>query len=195
MDTIKIPTTYTSGFTLKPTRDITKNDLYNICYDLNKYFSTDYSFIPEPITEGGILFLKHPNKYNTNRAYKSMRFSSQSGRIRWPCIDEDNVMNEWKDNNDIIFKKYMRNDSNTKIGTFLKAFCGADVWTLEELKIFNRVFEKHGIDSFSKMPSKKCLIEIWNVPKEHLIPYEKVDKIRFEDEYPELMDIMNGSTK
>ena len=193
MNTIQVATTYTSGFTLKPTRDITKNDIYNICKDLNNYFSTDYSFIPEPITEGGILFKKTPNKYNTNKAYKSMRFSSQSGRISWPCINEDEVMNEWKDNQDILFKKYMRNDHSTKIGTFLKAFCGADVWSLEELKIFNRVFEKNGIDCFSKMPSKKSLIEIWNVPKEQLIPDENNKKIKFEDEYPELMDIINIS--
>ena len=169
MNTIQVATTYTSGFTLKPTRDITKHDLYNICKDLNNYFSTDYSFIPEPITEGGILFEKTPNKYNTNRAYKSMRFSSGNGRIRWPLINRDNVMNEWKDNQDILFKKYMRNNRNTKIRTFLKAFCGAECWTHEQLTIFNRVFEKHGIDCFCDMPTKKSLVEMWNVESDKLI--------------------------
>ena len=44
--------TYTHGYNLFLNRDITKDDLVNICRDLNNQFEQKYIFEPEPITDG-----------------------------------------------------------------------------------------------------------------------------------------------
>ena len=153
-----IDITYCSGFDLKPKRIITKNDMVNICNDLNNIFD-ECTFIPEPITEGGILFFKNkPYIDNAIEPYKTMRFGS-CRETKWDWVNPDDVMAKWKDNNDVIFTPYIRNKSNSKISTFLKAFDGAKPWTQEELIIFKRVFLQNGIETTTRLPAKKNLIQ------------------------------------
>jgi hypothetical protein len=153
---MNIDITYCSGFDLKPNNNITKNDMVNICNDLNLIF-TDSLFIPEPITEGGILFYKNtPYIEGAKQPYKSMRFGG--GRdTQWYIINSDDVMETWKDSQDIIFTPYIRNKRNSKVSTFLKAFYGAKPWTQEELIIFKRVFLKNNIETTARLPAKKNL--------------------------------------
>jgi len=128
--------TYTHGYDLFFTRNITKGDMVNICNELTEKFDNKYIFEPEPICDGFI--------YIKNEDYKSMRLS---------CFDNpwipQNVMEDWKDSKEIFVNKTTddkfngkrKTYSSTRIGangynhygTFLKAFDKAPPWTIEEL--------------------------------------------------------------
>ena len=128
--------TYTYGYDLFFTRNITKGDMVNICNDLTKEFDNKYIFEPEPMRDGFI--------YIKDIKYKCMRLSC----FRAPWVNE-NVMEEWKDNNDIFLKKTTDDKFNgrrksyrdTRTGahgrnyysTILKSFYDAPPWTIEEL--------------------------------------------------------------
>jgi hypothetical protein len=145
--------TYGKGFSLKCNNIITKNDIINFCKLLNEKneYKDKCEFKPEGISEGGIVF-----KFNNseNKWYKSVRLclnEYDDGRNRngeWYWIN-DNVMDEWSDNNDIILKK------NSKFHIFLKSFHGAPVFTLDELKIWEDCFNKIGISKTGKFPNMR----------------------------------------
>jgi hypothetical protein len=138
--------TYTRGFDIFITRDITKADMVNICNELTEKFDNKYQFEPEPITDG-FLYIK-------NLKYKCMRLSCSHA----PWVNS-NVMEEWKDNNDIFVKK--TTDDNFKgrrksyydtkkgvygsnyYGTCLKSLYDAPAWTYDELKTIKEVLEKY----------------------------------------------------
>lgn len=67
--------TYCSGFQLVALKYVTKKKFIMLCYDLqnefNNYYNVnEYSFSPECISEGGIVF----NNFNDNiNGYKTMR--------------------------------------------------------------------------------------------------------------------------
>jgi hypothetical protein len=117
--------TYTRGFTITSLNIIKKSDFYDLCKilseEFNKYYNTtEYIFEPEPISEGGILFKQIPNM--KNKMYKSMRiYISQYGNYGYI---NDNILDEWKNNNDILCNK------NVVIDTFLKSFNDAHLWTI-----------------------------------------------------------------
>ena len=72
-------------------------------------------------------------------------------RRNWGWINE-NVMNEWAENNDIIFNQ------NDKFTIFLKSLHGAPLFTIDELEIWEKCFNQIGIVKVGKYPSKKSLI-------------------------------------
>lgn len=140
--------TYTKGYDLFFTRDITKYDMINICNDLTEKFDNKYQFEPEPITDGFI--------YIKNLKYKCMRLSC----FHAPWVNE-NVMTEWKNNNDIFVKKTTddkfkgrrKNYGDTNIGVYghnyygtcLKSFYDAPAWTYDELDKIKEVLENYDI--------------------------------------------------
>lgn len=66
----KIPSTYCHGYKLFTTKCITTHDITTLCQLLNEKFNhTLYMFLPEPITEGGIIFK------GLESGYKSLRFN------------------------------------------------------------------------------------------------------------------------
>lgn len=129
--------TYCQGPRLFTTRNITKSDFIKICDQMG--------CCPEAITEGGFHYLNTPG-------YKSLRLRANPNR--WPWIDEEKVVSEWRDNNDILL------DANLTFSCFLKAFSGAPAYTYEELLNWKTAFESVGI----KMDLSYCGI---SVPKEH----------------------------
>jgi len=147
--------TYTNGFTLKTLKIITKNDIINMCNLLNNRdeYINICKFLPEGIGGGGIIF-NYKNAVNDNW-YKSVRLQVNNGNTggKWYWVN-DNVINEWTDNNDIIF------DKNVKFTIFLKSFHGAPVFTLEELKIWELCFNQIGIIKVGNYPTKKSLIDL-----------------------------------
>lgn len=156
--TIKEHQTYTSGYHLKIMRNITKKDIVVLCDDLNKTFGDGYDFRPEAINEGGILFHDFPGK--SGNMYKTIRFSS--GRTpRWPIINQQSVMDDWKENDTQIFvsNNFYEERYATKISTFLKAFHGAPCWTKSELEKFEKCFESVGFKKYGKYPTTKNLKE------------------------------------
>jgi hypothetical protein len=142
---------YTDGFYIESQKTITKNDIITMCELLNQqdFYKDICTFEPEAISEGGIVF-KFIN--NTNDWYKTMRiFFINQNDCRWYSVN-NNVMNEWKNNDDIIAKK-----NNKKIRTFLKSFRNAPRFTQDELKIWEDCFNKIGFLRVSRFPSKKNL--------------------------------------
>jgi hypothetical protein len=99
----------------------------------NKYNTDLYSFFPERIAEGGIIWDNYPNKIG----YKTMCISFNN----YPWVDKiyENHTILVHDQN----KHIHRNPS--LIGTFLKTFHGVPIWTPEELELFAECFEEIGI--------------------------------------------------
>lgn len=155
--------TYTRGYDLKMYNDVTTKDVSILCEELNNtfnsFYKTDkYSFVPEKICEGGILFYKYPNK--EDNGYKSLRFMSDKSRIEWPFIKEDykDVLSCWKEQNTLLFKKSFNGISTDKVYTCLKSFNNSPCWTLEELRLFEDCLDKIDICVFkSSYPKKKAL--------------------------------------
>jgi hypothetical protein len=182
---------------LTATKPITKGDLVSMCKDLNsKHEATGIKFEPEPITEGGVVY-KFPDN-SPHGEYKTirMKFKNPSFKYRksfipydsvmhivshnylkkkdllnmdgstkeggdWPLLPP-NVMELWEGNNDIIL------ENGLSIGTYLKAFHGAPVFTESELKIFCECAEKIGLNLDSKIPKDKELISYdGNLGKHH----------------------------
>jgi hypothetical protein len=138
--------TYTRAYQLKAIKDITKNDILLLCDYLNTNFE-GITFKPEGITEGGIV-------YHTNipRYYKSFRLDIRNDVGKWPWIRDD-VMDEWRSNNDIIIYK------GKVIDPFLKAFYDAPSYTHQELEIWEIGLEQIGLIVKGKYPAKKWLKE------------------------------------
>ena len=122
--------TYTTGLHLKTEIIVTKNDIITMCNLLNNNceYSNLCEFIPEGITEGGILF-RFKDEFD-KKWYKSVRLcvNHNGAGGKWDWINE-NVITEWSGNNDIVFQK------NTKFTIFLKSFHGAPLFTLDEEKV------------------------------------------------------------
>ena len=66
--------TLAPGITLKTKREITKNDIITLCNLLGSKdeYANLYEFKPEPICEGGILFVSK-DETTPKRSYKSVR--------------------------------------------------------------------------------------------------------------------------
>lgn len=144
--------TYAYGYRLKANKIICKKDFHNLCNDLtkefNEFYKTNvYGFKPEAITEGGIVFTNFYDQQKTG--YKSMRLHTITKVGTYGMIT-DNVMEEWKNNEEILCKE------GCILGTSLKSLGGASVWTYDELKIFEKCFNKIGI-SCSQYPEEKAL--------------------------------------
>lgn len=149
--------TYCNGFQLVALKNISKKEFVELCNDLqnefNNYYSTnDYSFSPECISEGGIVF----NNFNGANGYKTMRiFFTDKDTIGCNITNlygyiNKNIKDEWINDECILI------DINTYLGTYLKSFNNAPQWTNNELKIFQKCFNNIGL-VINKLPTKKYL--------------------------------------
>ena len=132
--------TYVNGFLLYVTKDISKREFIYLCNRIGDRFndfynSTEYSFSPELITEGGIIFSNF-----TGSKYKTMRvFRNGTGEISLYGMIPGNVKEIWiNDNSSLI-------SNDTFLGTCLKCQYGTPRWTKHELLIFKECFEEFGI--------------------------------------------------
>lgn len=141
--------TYTSGYSLKATKDITTHDISNLCINLEKAFGNGYKFEPEPITEGGIVFKNWPGK--TDNMYKTMRICFYY-HGKWPWINNDQITT-WMNNPSIKLLS-----KGTEIQTFLKSSNGAPQWNIDELKIFESQLLEIGLKRNDKYPTKGSLL-------------------------------------
>jgi hypothetical protein len=135
--------TYTQGLTFKTERVITKHDIVIMCEMLNKeeMYLDLCEFEPEAISEGGIKF-----NFKDKTWYKSVRLYVGN----WYFIT-NNVLDDWKGSEDIVFQE------NTTFSTFLKSFHGAPLFTLDELKVWERCFNEIGVQRKGRYPGKKRL--------------------------------------
>lgn len=141
--------TATFGGGLVLNKNITKHEYITLCNILSNKLTELYNetviVIPEAIHEGGLQILTK-DFINTGK-YKSFRhhFINNIGySYKYPFINHDESV-KWLNNNNILFPKILEADVT------LKAFYGAPVWTIKELKIFKKCFEKFGI-KYIKMP-------------------------------------------
>ena len=164
--------TYTGGPEGRLTKPITCNDFAQICKKLQTLFDKEHSLgssphtyiiRPEPITEGGIEFIRK-DLSNTDYAYKSMRIH---GAGRYPWIPRDDHFKPFEGNQEIMLGPSFtlindrRKNKNKYIGSFcttLKSF-GSDSnpWTTTELQLVEDIFIGYGI-KFVKEPKSKDLI-------------------------------------
>jgi hypothetical protein len=159
--------TCAAGYKIATTTDFTKGNFVELCELLTekfneKYESKEYSFEPEAITEGGIIFKSFPESdkciftcgNEKREKYKTMRIYFNNTELGYPWINKD-VMTKWKiapEKNDVIVKK------GEFIGTSLKSQWGAPIWTIEELQIFEECFKKVGIIRCTSYPKEEDLI-------------------------------------
>ncbi len=143
--------TYSSGYDLRFAKDITYSDYWIICQKLstkfNQHFDIQdeqekYLFKPEAIDEGGIQMVNFPQKtakmYKTFRHHINLGTSGNYIQVNWPWITEESLK-KWKDSNDLLIPE------KSRATTVLKAFYGAPIWTLKELKIFKEILSEFGI--------------------------------------------------
>jgi hypothetical protein len=99
---------------------------------------------PEPITRGGLEY----RFVNNMRWYKTIRLNID----KWPWITP-NTEAEWRDNEEVLL------ESGETINLFLKSFHGAPVFTLEELRDLEHLFNLIGFTRFGRYPGKKRLVD------------------------------------
>jgi hypothetical protein len=95
--------------------DITKNDIYQICQDLECAFhlvlhEDNYKFVPLKRLEGGIECICWPKRKQNES--KQIKFTCK--QIKWPWITAK-WKKEWKGNNEIIVNKLGGNNKNNKL--------------------------------------------------------------------------------
>jgi hypothetical protein len=137
------------GFILEAVKNISKKEFIELCNNLqnefNNYYNTDeYSFRPECITEGGIVFNNFNNFDNNINTYKSMRIyfvekSNTSSRKKnlYGWIN-NNIADEWISDESILINK------DEYIRTYTKCI-NAPKWDKYELTIFKKCFENIGL--------------------------------------------------
>jgi len=134
-----------NGFVMEALNDISKKEFVELCVNLqnefNNYYNTnEYSFRPECISEGGIVF----NNFNNKYMYKSMRIyftdkNNPDTRVNslYGWINE-NIKDEWINDESILI------NNGDYIGTYNKCN-NAPKWTNHELQIFKKCFENIGL--------------------------------------------------
>jgi len=132
------------GFILEAVKNISKKEFVQLCNNLqiefNNYYNTDdYSFRPECISEGGIIF----NNFNNRNSYKSMRmyFTDKNYVAKIKSLYgwiNDNIKDEWMNDENILINE------NEYIKTYMKCN-NAPKWYKDELKIFKKCFENIGL--------------------------------------------------
>ena len=138
--------TATHGFDYGFESVMTSKDIANIIDELETSFPDGYKFVPEPISEGGIRFEDWPGK--TQEMYKSFRFKNyNSCKGQWPWIDENprDTLNKWREKEPQIIWEHPPKRIVLNCSSYLKAFHGAPVWTIEETEKFKTAFRNVGI--------------------------------------------------
>jgi hypothetical protein len=122
---------------------------------LTEFYDETVIVIPEAITEGGLQILTK-DFINTGK-YKSFRhhfINNIQYTYKYPFINHDESV-KWLNNNDILFPKILEADVT------LKALYGAPVWTINELKIFEKCFKEFGIQYIQMPETNKQLIQTY----------------------------------
>ena len=119
------------GYSYKSTKPILKKDIVRMCNLLGEidYFKDICHFVPEPVYGGGIKFIFK----NNEKFFKTVRL----GIRRFPHMDE-NVMDDWKDSEDIVLDKFNR------INTILKTFDGTPEFNNKEVNYIEDCLKEIG---------------------------------------------------
>jgi hypothetical protein len=102
---------------------------------LNAKFGQGHEFIPEAITEGGIEWARWPGK--KAGMYKTFRLHCHEHK--YPTLKERG--GETTAEEHVAYPL----TGKKRMGTMVKAFGGAPVWTLKELRAFGEALEEAGL--------------------------------------------------
>ena len=104
---------------------------------LHAKFGPGYRFAPEAILEGGIQWMTWPRKPAGITQFKTMRICFDN----WPTLREESREPCDPDHSTrpLVFRGY---SDTSRVVTFLKAFDGAPLWTLEEVEKFTCAIEE-----------------------------------------------------
>lgn len=150
--------TYTDGFKMKCTRNITKGDymaLFSIITKrLNQYYNDPNHVVSLDYVSNGDEFGFCFNNY-PDPAFKGMK--------HWFYYNDNYIQvwaqDNWVGNDEVIIP------AGSEGRTFVKSFFGAPVWTIKELDIFKECFTLVGMKC-GRNPSAKSLIEGRTIPTE-----------------------------
>jgi hypothetical protein len=119
------------GYSYKSTKIVYKKDIVRLCELLGEldYFKDICRFAPEPVYGGGIKFVYKEN----GKMFKTVRL----GIRHFPYMDE-NVMDKWKNSEDIVLDKFNR------INTILKSYDGSPVFNNKEVIFFENCLKELG---------------------------------------------------
>jgi hypothetical protein len=137
------------GPKIKSAVPVTTKTIVNLIDELHQRFGPGYTFVPEPITEGGIKLTTWPNK--KPQAYKTVRFKIGTGQGSgsWPQIGP-NTLEQWRQQPEMMIWSFPRNTfvvrhSNQVTGClYLKALYGAPCWTPTEVEQISEAFRTVG---------------------------------------------------
>lgn len=132
--------TYCDSYQLFSMKNITKKEFIQLLNDLsiefNNYYNTNnYSFSPETLLNGGIIFNNY-KQYKLMQMYFINGCNNTSPLYGWM---DDNIKNKWITSDEILIKK------DKHIYTNLISFCNTPKWTNQELQIFIKCFEHIGL--------------------------------------------------
>mgnify|MGYP006427551089 CR=1 FL=1 len=122
--------TFIKEYKLVTGKDILKSDIILMCDFLKEKYGAEYDFIPESISEGGIVFSDFPEKHMYKHAYKTIRFNIPS---LWPWLPP-NAYTVWQNDNEILIPK------NTLFTIDLRCFRGASDFNDGEISIVESCF-------------------------------------------------------
>ena len=169
---------YNLGPKFKCERNITKNDIVDLCnYMSSLDFYKDQGIVlaPEAICDGGIVYIF---KNNPLHFYKTIRFHYRLSNLGWPWV-ERGALNTWKDSDYVIFPK------NDQVTTILKAFHGAPFFDINEIDLIRDCLEKFGMKKFRKFKINRRLNDIASGP--FINPYtpEEIEEENKKPDYNE----------
>ncbi len=150
--------THTEGPTLRAKDFVSSMDFVQLCKNLAIEFGEGNVFLPEADYRGGIRWETWPGDDMNSRTYKSMiinvhgHYGSNGVKCVWPSVSTMSVMKEWEANDFLLIRPSKVN----RIMTHLRAFRGAPVWTVEELRKFKKCFKTFGLE-MGKLPLKRDL--------------------------------------
>lgn len=135
--------TMTNGPSFYMRQDVTKAIMFRIVEEFQKLLGPGYVLDLEPITEGGIVFRNWPGKDPEDKsAYKSIRLCFPP--FAWPRIEPEKTLLEWARDETVILPCKSEYGIKKEWNTFLKAYCGAPCWTLDELNALSSVMRHFG---------------------------------------------------
>ena len=128
---------------LKVSRPLTTEVIASVVESLHEIFGHEYSFGPDPTANGGIMFFDYEDA--PRGSYKSFRLLCAD----WPSIKPYTLL-EWATGHvPTVLQKaagagVTKNPTSWSIMVSLKAVDGAPVWTMEEVNMFIKAFQRYG---------------------------------------------------
>lgn len=160
--------TYAWGFHVVVGIPVTTKTIVDLCDMLKARFEERYGgtyrFVPEPITEGGIVMVDwRGREMAPDSAYKTVRTGHDRTHGNWPWIVPGTEAS-WRaqpaavifsSTRDEAHREY--DDSTPELALFFKAFHGAPCWTREELEIIRGCFHSLGFATKGRIPRASVL--------------------------------------